>query len=264
MIDLAMSFQRTDPQPTGRRQNAKGLVTEAQPPRAFSRNIAGCLLSALLLAQSALTPSAFAQVPVQDLPELSNLPTIEPVEPLRLNTKVTRFLVNHVKPNLDREARMQSLIDAIFDPKALGIRYGNERTKTAIETFETRNGNCLSFTVLFVAMARHVGLRAYFQDVAEVTSWDRRGELVVTHQHMFAEVELDNGIVQVDFLPGTHKRYRKIHRIKDQRALAHFYNNLGVEYMLFGGDTLLVLPGDAPTPVLQAWRALARKWQAAL
>jgi hypothetical protein len=31
---------------------------------------------------------------------------------------------------------------------------------------------------------------------------------------------------------------------------------------LFGGDTLLVLPGDAPTPVLQAWRALARKWQA--
>ena len=54
-------------------------------------------------------------------------------------------------------------------------------------------------------MARHVGLHAYFQEVdGVVTSWDRRGELKwwSTQQHMFAEVEILNGHIQVDFLPG--------------------------------------------------------------
>ena len=31
---------------------------------------------------------------------------------------------------------------------------------------------------------------------------------------------------------------------------------------LFGSDTMLVLPGNAPTPVQEAWRALAGQWQA--
>lgn len=151
------------------------------------------------------------------------------LEPLRMNSAMAKFLAKEVKVRLDRQSRVQNLIDAIFGSKGLGISYGNQRTKTAIETFETRSGNCLSFTLLFVVMARHLGLSAYFQEVDEVVSWDRRGEIVLIQQHMFAEVEFDNGVVQVDFLPGAEKRYRNVRRIKDQRALAHFYNNLGVE-----------------------------------
>lgn len=153
----------------------------------------------------------------------------EDLEPLRMNTDMARFLSKQVRTRLDRQARVQYLLDSIFDKKALGITYGNQRTKTAIETFESGSGNCLSFTMLFVVMARHVGLAAYFQEVDEVVSWDRRGEIVLTQQHMFAEVEFDNGVVQVDFLPGAEKRYRRVRRISDKRALAHFYNNLGVE-----------------------------------
>lgn len=153
----------------------------------------------------------------------------EDLDPLRMNSEMAKFLTKNVRTRLDRQARVQYLLDAIFDQKALGITYGNQRTKTAIETFESGRGNCLSFTMLFVVMARHVGLAAYFQEVDEVVSWDRRGEIVLTQQHMFAEVEFDNGAMQVDFLPGAEKRYRRVRRVSDRRALAHFYNNLGVE-----------------------------------
>lgn len=156
------------------------------------------------------------------------------LQPLRMNSAMAGFLTKKVKVRLDRQSRVQNLLDAIFGSKGLDISYGNQRTKTAIETFESRSGNCMSFTMLFVVMARHLGLGAYFQEVDEVVSWDRRGEIVFTQQHMFAEVEFDNGVVEVDFLPGSEKRYRKVRRISDDRALAHFYNNIGVETLANG------------------------------
>jgi len=153
---------------------------------------------------------------------------------LQLNTKITKFMLQHVKPGQPRLMRLNALVDSLFSNKGLGIQYGNSRTKTAAETFQSRTGNCLSFTTLFVAMARHLGLDAYFMEVAEVTSRDLVGEVIVTNHHMFAEVGLDNGVATVDFLPGTEKQYNKIHRISDDRALAHFFNNLGAESLEAG------------------------------
>ncbi len=159
----------------------------------------------------------------------------EESEILALSPEMGRFLARRIRPGLVRQARLQELIDVIFSPEGLEITYGNTRTRTAEETFKARNGNCLSFTVLFVAMARHLGLNAYFREVDEVTSWDQRGNVVVTGRHMYAEVEADNGLTQVDFLPGTGKVYRSTRRIRTPRVYAHFYSNLGVERLTAGG-----------------------------
>jgi tetratricopeptide (TPR) repeat protein len=156
-------------------------------------------------------------------------------EILALSPEMGRFLARRIKPGLVRQARLQTLLDVIFGAEGLGITYGNTRTRTAVETFRERSGNCLSFTLMFVSMARHLGLNAYFREVDEVTSWDQRGNVVVTGRHMFAEVEADNGLIQVDFLPGTGKLYRSTRRIATPRVYAHFYSNLGVERLAEGG-----------------------------
>jgi len=153
---------------------------------------------------------------------------------LAMTPEMAKFLVGQIKYSQTRKLRLNSLLDAIFDQDGLGITYGNSHTKTALETFESKSGNCLSFTILFVAMARHLGLNAYFQEVSEVMSWDQRGDLLVSNKHMFAEVELDNGASQVDFLPGAKKRYKHVRRISDHRALAHFWNNVGAEKLTEG------------------------------
>ena len=184
------------------------------------RKLPAAVVLGVLLSAGAV-PAAGARVP-------------EESEILALSPEMGRFLARRIQPGLVRQARLQELIDVIFSPEGLEITYGNTRTRTAEETFKARNGNCLSFTVMFVAMARHLGLNAYFREVDEVTSWDQRGNVVVTGRHMYAEVEADNGLTQVDFLPGTGKLYRSTRRILTPRVWAHFYSNLGVERLTDG------------------------------
>lgn len=177
-------------------------------------------LAALLFVGSALPAFGASR---QDEPDI-----------LALSPEMGRFLALRIRPGQVRQLRLQALLDLIFSEDGLKITYGNSRTRTAIETFEERSGNCLSFTLMFVAMARHLGLRAYFREVAEVTSWDQRGDVLVTERHMFAEVEADNGIVQVDFLPPGTKTYRSTRRVGTARVYAHYYSNLGVEELTAG------------------------------
>ncbi|MDH3743552.1 MAG: tetratricopeptide repeat protein [Acidobacteriota bacterium] len=156
----------------------------------------------------------------------------EPVEGLdimALSPEIERLVEQRVHRNLPQSAVVRELMDLLFGRDGLDIAYGNSETKTAVETFESRSGNCLSFTVLFVAMARHVGVEAHFQEVMEILSWDRRGDVAVNNRHMFAEIETPSGVLQVDFLPGVEKRYRFVRRISEERVLAHYYNNLGAE-----------------------------------
>ena len=151
------------------------------------------------------------------------------VDVLGLSPQIERYLDERVPPNLPRSSRIQALMDALFGRDGLDVAYGNLETKTAAETFATRSGNCLSFTILFVAMARHVGLEAHFQEVSEILSWDRRGDVAVSNRHMFAVVETTDGPARVDFLPGVEKRYRSVQRVDERRVLAHYYSNLGAE-----------------------------------
>ena len=181
---------------------------------------AAALALALLLGAAA-APASAPKVPAE-------------ADILTLSPRMGRFLATRVRPGLVRQARLNALLDSIFDSDGLDITYGNSRTRTAVETFEERSGNCLSFTMMFVSMARHLGLSAYFREVDEVTSWDERGGVVVTERHMFAEVEADNGVVQVDFLRGAGKLYRSTRRIDTPRVYAHFYSNLGVESLTAG------------------------------
>lgn len=196
------------------------MWTRRTPGRSSDRFAAAVLLSLTTLA--AISGSAAGAE--------------QPKDVMGLSPQIERFLEERVPLNLPRSGRLQALMDALFGHNGLDVAYGNLETKTAPETFATRSGNCLSFTILFVAMARHVGLEAHFQEVSEILSWDRRGDVAVSNRHMFAEVETAAGRVRVDFLPGVDKRYRSVQQVDEQRVLAHYYNNLGAEALT--GDDL--------------------------
>ncbi|MCP4662578.1 MAG: tetratricopeptide repeat protein [bacterium] len=179
---------------------------------------------------AAILVSALAGAAAQESP----VPPVPDVDLFALNPEMVRFLDARITPTQDRRTRLHSLMDAVFGAEGLGITYEKAGTKTAVETFESRSGNCLAFTILLVAMARHVDLDAHFHEVAEVMSWDRRGEIILRNQHMFVEVEIGGDRMRVDFLPEAEKRYRRVSRINDERALAHYFNNIGVETLATG------------------------------
>lgn len=163
------------------------------------------------------------------------------LDPLEMTDEMRAFVDAKVGRNQTRQARLLDLHTVLFDAEeGLGVRYGSSRTYTAGQTFEEATGNCLSFTLMFVVMARYLDLHAYFVEVDEVMGWSQRGDFGLSHWHMYVEVELDNTVQIVDFLPWSNRSYHSARRIDGNRARAHFHSNVGTE-ALSDGDAELAL-----------------------
>jgi tetratricopeptide (TPR) repeat protein len=109
--------------------------------------------------------------------------------------------------------------------------YDNSRTRDARETFRDRRGNCLSFTTLFVAMARYAGLGMQFQEVYGIpATFDEKAGLMMVNRHVNAAVVIQGHRYVVDFNPDVVDWLEHSTRlINDQEAHAQYLNNLGAE-----------------------------------
>jgi Flp pilus assembly protein TadD len=111
----------------------------------------------------------------------------------------------------------------------------DESTRTAAETFRLRRGNCLSFTTMFVTLARGAGLNADFQEVDIPPDWSTGRDVFMLNRHINVIVEMGmSGSRAVDFNIGDFKSTYEVEEIPDSRAVAHFFNNMGVERMQEG------------------------------
>jgi Flp pilus assembly protein TadD len=156
---------------------------------------------------------------------------------LALNDEMRAFLRSHVNPGGTDVFRMQQLIDALMGTTSFKLEY-DENTRIAAETFRLQRGNCLSFTTLFVAMARGTGLKADFQEVEIPPDWSTRTDVFVLNLHINVIVQLGaSGSRAIDFNVGDFKSTYEVDKISDRRAIAHFFNNMGVERMQ-SGDTV--------------------------
>ncbi len=159
---------------------------------------------------------------------------------LAVSAEMQDFLNAHVARGADRAVRLRQLAYAIVDESRFGLKY-DETTRTASETFRTRRGNCLSFSNMFVAMARRAGLDVAFQEVDVPPDWSFENDTFVLNRHVDVVVDLGkDGEHVVDFNMDDFRTTYDRRRISDARALAHFYNNLAVERMQ-AGDTASAL-----------------------
>ena len=155
---------------------------------------------------------------------------------LAVSPEMHAFLDAHVDRKGSEALKLDQLVWAIMDATTFGVVY-DDRTRTAAETFRARRGNCLSFSTLFVAMARDVGLRVEFEEVDIPPDWTLERDAYVLNQHVNVRVDLGRaGVRVVDFNIADFRANYEMRTISDARALAHYYNNIGVERML-GGDT---------------------------
>lgn len=192
-------------------------------------SIPGMWVMTLLALLFAPTPARSASPeparPVLEVPTLAEI--------FAVDDEMRRFLDEQVPRNMTPRDRVDTLLDALLGPDGIGLEYHNESraTRTARETFHTGNGNCISFTNLFVSLVRELGFNAHFSEVDEVLDQEQRGEVILNNKHMFATVEIENGHYEVDF-GRSAASYRLVRRISDERAAAHFYNNRGAERLI--------------------------------
>ena len=98
-------------------------------------------------------------------------------DPLQVSEEMKQFLDSKISRSGDSMVRLQDLVQQVFRENALGFSY-EPHTRTAAETFRQRGGNCVSFTFLFIAMARYLGLDARFREVEIIPIWGKVGDLV--------------------------------------------------------------------------------------
>jgi hypothetical protein len=127
----------------------------------------------------------------------------------------------------DALRKLTILQQELFSPD-FGFRYDTDLTLTAAETFGSRRGNCLSFTSMFVAMARSAGIPTFLLSVRRDPEVDRVGDLVVVNRHVVAGYRGASSEVHIfDFYVTTTGPYIQQRTIDDVMATAMVHTNLG-------------------------------------
>lgn len=135
--------------------------------------------------------------------------------------------------------RLDRLVDFFHRSDGLGFEYRVQPTRSVAQTYAAGEGNCLAFTLAFIALARQAGLDAYPREVRVREQWRRMGTSVLSIGHVNVGVDTPQREAIVDFEPDLMEAQRlaqpyRGRRISDERALAHFYNNRAAELVVSG------------------------------
>lgn len=190
--------------------------TSLPPPTADAAE----LTPVILLAGAVLGQEAGNEHVTGALPRTPDILTVNPA--------MVEFLDRFVDRDANAYLKLHQLVYAIIGEGSFRLKY-DDRTLSAQDAFRLQAGNCLSFTNMFVAMARNVGLEAQFQEVDIPPDWQLHGDTFVLNRHVNAKVSLGRfGERVVDFNIDDFRATYDRQPVDDRRAFAHFYNNLGV------------------------------------
>lgn len=184
-----------------------------------------------------------------------------------LTSEMKRFVDEVTEGKRTHDAVAEAIHRALLSPVSehgWGVTYSAQVTNTGIDAFSAREANCLSYTLLYVAMAKYAGLDAYFNEVMLPPTWDMRGEdTYLFMRHMNARVVMpkfmrtltrivDVGDSRVDdiVVDLEMRRYRSTYkqkRLNNDQTASQFYSNRGME---------LAAEGDKQNAFLHLRKAL--------
>ena len=153
---------------------------------------------------------------------------------LALSEDMRAFLKHYVPGKGTRQQKLDALLYALMHKGTLGIDYNPASTYTARDTFENQSGNCVGFSVLFVAMARELGLSVKFNKVEIPPVWGFQGKSTfLFYKHINSIVKLGPGVDKVvDINIQRYQHHYRQEKLSDNEAMAQYFNNRGVDFLL--------------------------------
>ncbi len=158
-------------------------------------------------------------------------PIESPPALLHVTDDMRRFAEDATRDRGSLARKTAALAAAISDPNGLNLHYDAQATLTAEQAFREHRANCLSYTLLFVALAREAGIPAEFNEVDIPPIWDLGGNgTLILYKHVNAKIELGEPFSQiVDISRSDYAAHYTQRVIADDLALAQFYNNRAAE-----------------------------------
>lgn len=101
-----------------------------------------------------------------------------------ISPEMTRYLDNRVGDTRLAASRFKRLMKSLSEDGYFTSTYNANKTFNASDTFAKKSGNCLSYTAMFIAMARYAGMNARFQIVGVPPSWDADSGYLIRYTHI--------------------------------------------------------------------------------
>jgi tetratricopeptide (TPR) repeat protein len=226
MVEMASAYRQF--RAVGRQNTRPGA---AFAPVTFrTARLAALLLTLPLLLAACAAPALRPQAP----PALAGhpVPAIAGVDLLAMSPEMREFTNRYARSGSDGSPKAWKLAYAALDPYLLDFDYDPMVTLPADEAFRARRGNCLTFSSLFVAMARSAGLQAWYQEVQMAPEWSTVKETLLVSKHVNAAVWEHGQKYVIDVSRRKPEPYEQTRRLSDREATAQYYNNLGVDALV--------------------------------
>lgn len=172
----------------------------------------------IALAMAALLPATSARAEIATPDQVLALPA-------ELRARVHDEVLDD---RSGHQRRLEKLVAFMFSDEGLAMSYQESATSTVAETYQTRTANCLSFTMLFLALAREAQLDAFPQEIEQTLSWRRDDNTLYLSNHVNAGVRIGGRVFIVDVAGDNVIARDPPEQISQRRLIAHYYNNLAV------------------------------------
>ena len=199
----------------------------------------------LLLAISACSTKPMListkDIPWNDALFKEEIPTqlISKAEIFKLDGDLEALLSNPELQNLTTQKRINYFLDLVYSKGISPFEYSPYDTTPAAKTWQAKQGNCLSLTVLAYAIGRKLNLPIVMQDVDVPVQFDRRGNVEFLSSHVntvilhkdfwFKKDSGERGFLIIDFEPQMMVLERG-RQLSENQIISRFYNNLGAEF----------------------------------
>ena len=202
--------------------------------RHFSYGRAVLLLVVVLLMNACATPPRvdFTLPPLLHVGQEVQGPD---TDILAVTPEMEEFLERYILQYANSNTKLHLLSNSLSSNGVLGFTYDDSRTLTAAEAFESRSGNCIGFSNMMVALARHAGLTASYQEIIRRPVWSSREDTVLLLKHVNVVISGRNFDYVMDISNVRVNQMTQRRLVDDNYAKALYLNNLGAE-ALFSND----------------------------
>ncbi len=151
------------------------------------------------------------------------------VYPFLVSDEMAAWAEEQIRPHatMSQEAKLLALQRAFFDSGEFSFAYDEQRTLTAEEAFASGHGNCMSFTSLFVAMSRSLGIPTFLLAVKREPEIEKEDDLVIVNRHVVVGFRMPTKVYYFDFYVTGSGPYINKTVVDDVVASAIYHTNHG-------------------------------------
>ena len=167
--------------------------------------------------------------------EPKELRVLSHIDVLAISDDMRQFTHHYLNTTDSDREQLKSLSELLINHAHLGMEYDPLPTYTAQEAFERQQGNCLSYSLLMVALARELDIELELNEVEVPAIWEMHSKKdFVLYKHVNTVLETRFTREVYDLAMDEYDPSYKQYTISIDEAKAQYHNNRAMEHFIQG------------------------------